>query len=544
MIRQFIIFSALILAAFLPCSCKKVEITGAITGSCTYTIQAEKHGYSDSGVIPWSDGETLYVKDQYLGTSAVFTYRNGAWEKVTEGKGEWKNNLRVHAISLNAPGQGVCGYDTCSDLEGQCVVDGSNVSFKFSVKPIYSKVRIYGLPHGESLRIRGVRVSQGAAFSNKDIIPQITTEEDATLKDGGTTLELYALPLGKEFTTFISIGGVDYIGTAVDEVLPGKETAMIFSGFGIYQQPTSFALDSRDMILSLGQSTTVNYTVTPGVYGVEVPVTAISSDPTVVSVSEDDPREITAVGPGEATVTYTLCDGSGLSSDMKVTVSPYIITYSDEGEDGHIHAYDTPGGGLYRYPGFSSTLWVVDAYGRNEVNDVTWSSSSSWAKVDKDGGLTLSAGVQVREFGAEPCVWYGEADITAKDRNGKYLATIKVIANSCGIVFHDEDGKMLGRLSSKKQDGAYTGTFRTNYLGCYAALQYFNGEDYSLVPAEYYTLLSSDTSIIKFSASESGKKTFDRVHYLLEAPASGTVSVSYKPAASDADPVTIGKISR
>lgn len=530
----------LTLAAALLCSCKDNKLDPDIIGNYSYEVHVTGTGFTPGSQLEFSEGEILFTKDPYSGASATFKYTDGAWKVQSQGKNAWQNSKRVQGLSVSSPARNEAGARKAYTMYGECVVNGTKVRLDFDLSLMTAKVRVGGLGAAAGVWVNGVKLGKGGVFAHQDIILQWEYVEKIVADDKGEII-LNTLALGEDFTPILEIDEKSYVYRSLQAVKPGNEYVISADQFKPYSLPTTFALDSKEIILGMGQSATMGYVVFPkSSYLNDVPMTAEVSSNGVVTLSEDNCREITVAAPGTVTITYKLCDGSKLEAKLVVKTSAYRITFSEKGPDGFNHSYDVPAVGLIRYPGFKSTLWLVDGYGGEEVNDVQWKSSSSAVTINNSGNLSLGATVQTRQIGREYCMWYGESTVTACDPMGNPVAMLTVIANACGMEFCDEDGKILGSLPCDPDHKE--GTFTSPKSVCYASILYYDGEKYGDIPAENYSLSSSDANV-KFSPSDTGKADFDATHVRVDISSGADAQISCLMAGSGQSAI-VGTIKR
>ena len=113
------------------------------------------------------------------------------------------------------------------------------------------------------------------------------------------------------------------------------KSAAPWSGFGKFRT-TSIAveritLSRSSATLTEGETLTLTVMVTPD-DAADKSISWSSSSPSVATV--DNTGKVTAIAPGTATITATANDGSGVSAQCEVTVTPasYVITFLVDGE--------------------------------------------------------------------------------------------------------------------------------------------------------------------------------------------------------------------
>ena len=113
-----------------------------------------------------------------------------------------------------------------------------------------------------------------------------------------------------------------------------KSTAP-WSGFGKFETTSipveSITLSRSSATLTEGENLTLTAMVAPD-DATDKSISWSSSNPSVATV--DNTGKVTAIAPGTATITATANDGSGVSAQCEVTVTPasYVITFLVDGE--------------------------------------------------------------------------------------------------------------------------------------------------------------------------------------------------------------------
>lgn len=158
----------------------------------------------------------------------------------------------------------------------------------------------------------------------------------------------------------------------------------------------TITLDTDSRKLELGESFTINATVTPD-DAVDKTIIWSSSDESVALVSEDG--EVTTVGVGEAVITALAVSG-GVSAECHVSVTVSVTSIS----------LDKTYMEIYEGNDFTLTAIVLP---ENAVNrNVVWTSSDEKVLTVKDGLVTA--------------VGAGQADIIVTTAEGNYTATCSV----------------------------------------------------------------------------------------------------------------------
>ena len=120
-----------------------------------------------------------------------------------------------------------------------------------------------------------------------------------------------------------------------DNALESYKTNTPWSSFGtivsLDAAITRITLSASSATLTAGESLTLTITTTPEDADRNL-ISWSSNNPSIATV--DNTGKVTAIAPGTATITVTANDGSGVSAQCEVTVTPasYVITYLIDGE--------------------------------------------------------------------------------------------------------------------------------------------------------------------------------------------------------------------
>ena len=164
--------------------------------------------------------------------------------------------------------------------------------------------------------------------------------------------------------TFNSCGKVVIRGEA------GSYAERFANAMGIPFNAPIVSFENKTKLIRVGQSTTLNAIQTPADLSRELSWS--SSNPSIVSV--DQSGTITAIAPGEATVTASTADGKGKPGEIKITV-PKIATISIYGPGERIRKGST----AYAYVDVS-TGYYPGEYDENDKALMT----PSWSVSDPD----------------------------------------------------------------------------------------------------------------------------------------------------------------
>ena len=154
-------------------------------------------------------------------------------------------------------------------------------------------------------------------------------------------------------------------------------------------------LEQEELALKIGSSFALSYTVLPET-ATSKEVSFSSSDETVVTVDENG--NITAVGVGEAVITLTAEDGSGITAECTITVEPVLAeSVSLDKETVYLHPAENEQ--------VSATVLPENT---TDKSVVFTSSDEAVATVDEEGNITA--------------VGNGAATITATTTDGSDLS--------------------------------------------------------------------------------------------------------------------------
>ena len=166
---------------------------------------------------------------------------------------------------------------------------------------------------------------------------------------------------------------------------------------------TSISLNKTSATLYLDQTVQLTATVSPS-NATDRSVLWSSSDNSIANVSSSG--LVTAIAPGNATITATTADGSDLSATCEITVNAYVTSLTLDQSEVTILEGDT----------ITLTPTILPTYATNQT--IYWSSNNT-------GVATVNNGVVVGRSG-------GETTITARTADGSNLyayCQVKVIPN-------------------------------------------------------------------------------------------------------------------
>ena len=208
--------------------------------------------------------------------------------------------------------------------------------------------------------------------------------------------ESVAIVDGDGLVTAVGIGEANITATAAD----GSGITATCKVTVTPKLVTSVTLDQSELTIEKTYTAQLSATITPDDADNRT-VTWTSDNEEVATVDENG--QVTAVGVGEANITATAADGSGVTATCKVTVTPKLVTSVtlDQSELTIERTYTAQ---------LSATIAPEDADNRT----VTWTSDNEEvATVDENGQVTA--------------VGVGEANITATAADGSGItATCKI----------------------------------------------------------------------------------------------------------------------
>ena len=213
----------------------------------------------------------------------------------------------------------------------------------------------------------------------------------------------------------------------VTAVAPGEATITVTTSDGnrtatctvtVTRAVTAITLEPTEVPLFAGDSTTLKVTVAPG-DATNKTLTWTSSDDKIATV--DQTGKVTAVAPGEATITATAADGSGVTATCKVTVT--AKTYGLSCNVSAINFGNVfPG---YTQPG--AQTFTLTNTGNQTLTGLTVSSANNFV-VGKLSADTVEPGKTVT-FTAQPKAGlnvgtYSETITVTGNNNVKATATV------------------------------------------------------------------------------------------------------------------------
>ena len=219
--------------------------------------------------------------------------------------------------------------------------------------------------------------------SDKSIVWTSDNEEVATVDENG---QVTAVGVGEANITAIAADGSGVTATCKVTVTP--------------KLVTSVTLDQSELTIERTYTAQLSATIAPEDADNRT-VSWTSDNEEVATVDENG--QVTAVGVGEANITATAADGSGITATCKVTVTPKLVTSVtlDESELTIEKTYTAQ---------LSATITPDDADNRT----VTWTSDNEEVATVDENGLVTAVSV-------------GEANITATAVDGSGVtATCKV----------------------------------------------------------------------------------------------------------------------
>ncbi len=248
---------------------------------------------------------------------------------------------------------------------------------------------------GETLQLTATVLPENV--TNGDVTWSTSDEAIATVENGLVT----ALAVGNVTITATTADGTELTATCAITVNP------------ILAE--SIALDKTEATMNIGETLQLTATVLPeNVTSDDLAWT--SSDEAIATVENG---LVTAVAPGNVTITATTTDGSELSATCAITVNPILATSIELNETS-----------AFMYKGQTLQLEATVLPENVTNGDVTWSTSDETiATVDENGLVTAVKG--------------GDAVITATTADGSNLtATCSIRVYKRGDV--NNDGEVNG----------------------------------------------------------------------------------------------------
>ena len=248
---------------------------------------------------------------------------------------------------------------------------------------------------GETLQLTATVLPENV--TNGDVTWSTSDEAIATVENGLVT----ALAVGNVTITATTADGTELTATCAITVNP------------ILAE--SIALDKTEATMNIGETLQLTATVLPeNVTSDDLAWT--SSDEAIATVENG---LVTAVAPGNVTITATTTDGSELSATCAITVNPILATSIELNETN-----------AFMYKGQTLQLEATVLPENVTNGDVTWSTSDETiATVDENGLVTAVKG--------------GDAVITATTADGSNLtATCNIRVYKRGDV--NNDGEVNG----------------------------------------------------------------------------------------------------
>ena len=262
-------------------------------------------------------------------------------------------------------------------------VDGSNLSASCKVTVVSSLAQSITLDKTEV----SLEVTETAALV-ATVLPETSSNKSVEWKSSN---EAVATVNNKGEVTAIAVGEATITATTVD----GSNLSVSCTVTVVPTLAESIALDKTEISLEATETATLVATILPELT-TDKSVEWSSSDESVAVV--DDNGVVTAISVGDAIITATVTDGSGVSATCQVTVIPTMAVSIE---------LDKTEASIEEKSELQLTATILPEYATNK--EVAWSSSDMWiASVDENG--------LVRAYSV------GEAVITATTIDGSNLS--------------------------------------------------------------------------------------------------------------------------
>ena len=279
--------------------------------------------------------------------------------------------------------------------------DGSNLSASCKVTVLTSLAESIALDLTEiSLRATETATLVSTVLpettSNKGVEWSSSDESIATVSNKGIVT---AIAVGEAIITATTVDGTDLSATCKVMVVPTLAESVV--------------LNLNEVSLEATETATLEATVFPEL-ATDKSVEWSSSDESVAIVDENG--MVTAISLGEAIITATAIDGSGVSATCQVTIVPTLAMSIE---------LDKTEYNVEEKSDFQLVVTILPEHTTNK--EIAWSSSDKWvASVDNNGFVTVYA--------------VGEATITATTTDGTNLSatcSINVYSGIDGVNGYD-----------------------------------------------------------------------------------------------------------
>ena len=267
-----------------------------VTATCIVTVGATQA----EGVSITAEGATTLKAGGTVQLRATVTPETATDKSVTWSSSD-NNIATVNAEGLvTAVGVGTAAI-TCTNSAGQT----ATLNITVEATPV-SSITL-------NRTTAALKVS-GTLQLEATVSPETATDKTVTWSSSNENI---ATVNTEGIVTAISIGEATITATAADG--SGVTATCI-----VAVEPTlvsSITLSATSATLNKGENLTLTAAITPS-DATDKSITWASSDVTVTTVNENG--EVTAVGPGTATITATAADGSGVSATCAVTVHEQV----------------------------------------------------------------------------------------------------------------------------------------------------------------------------------------------------------------------------
>ena len=339
-------------------------------------------GVDDDGHI-LAEGISLNITSKELYENETFMLIATITPDVTTNKKVVWSSSDVSVATVSANGL-VTTISPGSAVITATTTDGSNLSASCDVT---IKQRATSI----SLSKTDVTIYTGNTLQlTATVLPSTTSNPSVTWSSNNTSV---ATVSSTGLVTAKSTGNAVITATTAD----GSNLSATCN-VTVKRLATSIALNKTSATLYLDQTVQLTATVSPS-NATDKSVVWTSSNNSIATVSTTG--LVTAIAPGNATITATTADGSNLSADCEITVKAYVTSLTLDQSEATILEGDT----------ITLTPTILPGYATNQ--SLTWSSSNTSV-------VSVNNGVVVGRSG-------GEATVTARTADGSNLsATCKV----------------------------------------------------------------------------------------------------------------------
>ena len=373
--------------------------TGDASLSITGSGRLKASGSVNPGICVQSNSGGATLSIQSADVTAASTSSNGV--QVRSGA-QKSASLSVDGGSLTATGSG-------ATFAGIIMQFGSSTSG--SGKP--------SLTVSENAMVKASG-GEGGISTNSSTATEIKSDSEAT--SGGIVFDGNAgtvygnvtlqenLEIGEGESLTIPDGASLTIGSGATLTVNGGELTGNIPTNGVVYKVTGVTLSETTLTLEVGDTATLAATVTP-TNATNQNVTWESSNPSVATV--DESGKVTAVTPGEATITVTTADGSKTATctvivhtATTITTQPQSVSVT-EGQSATFSVTATGGNLRYQWQinsgnGWSAITGATDASYTIDRTTTAMSGNQYHCIVTGDGGETTSSAATLTVRPYEP----------------------------------------------------------------------------------------------------------------------------------------------